>query len=161
LQASPGPYGPLHTLRWESSSPYALAGQEWDAVKDDYANRCFERWKEYAPNLAAAKVLFKFVYSPLDVERRLISMQRGSIKHGAYTSLQMGYLRPNEHCSSYRTPIKGLYVAGASVYPGGMVILGPGYNAARVVVEDLGAQVWWTPPDYVLRAQEKGYLPAS
>jgi len=88
-------------------------------------------------------------------------MQKGSIKHGAYTSTQMGYLRPTEDCSSYRTPIKGLYVAGASTHPGGMVILGPGYNAARVVVEDLGADVWWSPPDYVVRALEKNYLAAE
>lgn len=161
LQASKGPYGPLHTLRWESSSPYALTGQEWDNVKQEYADRCFEKWQEYAPNLREAKVLFNFVYSPLDVERRLATMQGGSIKHGAYTSIQMGYLRPSEDCSSYRTPIRGLYVAGASVYPGGMVILGPGYNAAKVVAEDLGTEVWWTAPDYVVRAREKGYLPAS
>jgi phytoene dehydrogenase-like protein len=85
-------------------------------------------------------------------------MQRGSIKHGAYTSMQMGYLRPTEDASCYRTPITGLYVAGASTHPGGMVILGPGYNAAKVVAEDLGGDVWWTPPDYVVRAREKNYL---
>jgi len=161
LQASKGPYGPLHTLRWESSCPYALAGREWDEVKQAYADRCLEKWKEYAPNLSQAKVLYNFVYSPLDVERRLATMQRGSIKHGAYTSTQMGALRPHEDCSSYRTPIGGLYVGGASAYPGGMVILGPGYNAAKVVAEDLGANVWWSPPDYVVKAREKGYLPKS
>lgn len=161
LQASKGPYGPLHTLRWESHVPYALAGREWDDVKQAYADRCFEKWKEYAPNLVEAKVLFNFVYSPLDIERRLPTMQRGSIKHGAYTSTQMGFLRPTEDCSSYRTPIGGLYVAGASTYPGGMVILGSGYNAAKVVAEDLGARVWWSPPDYVVRAREKRYLAAT
>jgi phytoene dehydrogenase-like protein len=161
LQASAGPYGPLHTLRWESHVPYALADGDWDDVKQDYADRCFEAWKEYAPNLGEAKVLFNFVYSPRDIERRLTSMQKGSIKHGAYTSMQMGYLRPTEDCSSYRTPIKGLYVAGASTHPGGMVILGPGYNAAKVVTEDLGGNVWWSPPDYVVQAREKQYLAAE
>jgi phytoene dehydrogenase-like protein len=158
LQASKGPYGPLHTLRWESHVPYALGGQAWDDVKQAYADRCFERWARCAPNLRESKVLFNFVYSPLDIERRLTTMQRGSIKHGAYTSTQMGYLRPSEDCSSYRTPVGGLYLAGASTYPGGMVVLGPGYNAARVVAEDLGGRVWWTAPDYVVRAREKKYL---
>jgi phytoene dehydrogenase-like protein len=161
LQASPGPFGPLHTLRWESQVPYQLAEGEWDDVKQEYADRCFERWTEYAPNLREAKVLFSFAYSPRDIERRLATMQKGSIKHGAYTSTQMGYLRPTEDCSGYRTPIKGLYVAGASTHPGGMVILGPGYNAARVVVEDLGADVWWSQPDYVVRALEMNYLAAE
>jgi phytoene dehydrogenase-like protein len=157
-QSSSGPYGPLHTLRWESWAPYELAGQQWDEINKDYGKKCFEKWVEYAPNLAEARVLFNFAYSPLDTERRLVNMKRGSIKHGSYTMLQMGYLRPNESCSSYRTPIKNLYVGGASAYPGGMVLLGSGYNCARVVAEDLGFKVWWKPPEYVVRAQEKGYL---
>jgi phytoene dehydrogenase-like protein len=31
----------------------------------------------------------------------------------------MGYLRPNEECSSNKTPFKNLYLGGASSYPGG------------------------------------------
>jgi phytoene dehydrogenase-like protein len=157
-QGSPGPYGPLHTLRWEGWSPYELTGQQWDEVRISYTERCFEKWREYAPNLAEACLLFSFGFGPLDTERRLVNMKRGSIKHGSYTMLQMGYLRPNQSCSRYRTPVNGLYVGGASVYPGGMVLMGSGYNAAKVVAADLGVKVWWTPPDYVLRAQEKGYL---
>ena len=86
-------------------------------------------------------------------------MKRGSFKQGAYTMFQMGYLRPNDQCSQYKTPVEGLYLGGASVYPGGMILLGSGYNAAKVVAEDLGLNVWWSPPDYVLKAQEEGYIP--
>jgi len=157
-QAAPGPYGPLHALRWEGWSPYELDGKHWDEVSKDYANRYFEKWKEYAPNLSKARLLFSIYFSPLDTERRLLNMKRGSIKHGAYSMFQMGYLRPNESCSTGRTPVSGLYVAGSSVYPGGTILLGSSYNAARVVSEDLGVKVWWMPPDIVLRAQEKGYL---
>ena len=157
----PYAHGPLHTLRWESWCPYELAEKQWDEVKIDYAQRCFEKWREYAPNLGKVNILFKVGFSPVDIERRLVNMKRGSIKHGAYTMLQMGYLRPNESCSTYRTPIKGLYVGGSSVYPGGTILLGPGYNAAKVVAEDIGVKVWWTPPEYILRAQEKGYLAKS
>jgi phytoene dehydrogenase-like protein len=84
-------------------------------------------------------------------------MKRGSIKHGAYTSLQMGYNRPVPECSAYRTPIEGLYVGGASVHPGGMITMGPGYNAARTVAEDLGAPLW-EEPEMVRAARERGYL---
>jgi phytoene dehydrogenase-like protein len=65
-------------------------------------------------------------------------MKRGSIKHGAYTTLQMGYLRPNDLCSQSQTPIPGLFLGGASMYPGGMILGGPGYIAAQVVGEFLG-----------------------
>jgi len=100
-------------------------------------------------------------WSPRDIETQLTTMTRGSIKHGAYLPLQMGYNRPNPDCSGYRTPIPGLYVGGASVHPGGMVILGPGYNASRVVAEDLGLRVWWEEPEMVRRARRRGYLPEA
>ena len=59
----------------------------------------------------------------------------------------MGFLRPNIDCSSYRTPVKNLYVCGACTYPGGMVLLANGYNAAGVVAEDLALERWWEEPD--------------
>jgi len=152
-------YGPLHTLRYETWAPYEINGKAWDDVKKDFSTKCYEKLQKFAPNLREAIVLFDFCYSPLDTERRLIDMKRGSIKQGAYNAFQMGYLRPNEQCSAYRTPVKGLYLGGSSVYPGGTILLGSGYNAAKVVAEDLGLSVWWTPPDYVVKAQEKGYIP--
>lgn len=151
LQAAEGPFGPLHTLRWEAPAPYNLVDEDWDRFKESYADRCLEVWREFAPNLASAKVLTKFVYSPRDVERRLSTMRRGSINHGAYLPGQLGQQRPHKSCSGYRTPVRGLYVAGASAHPGGMITLGPGYNAARAVVEDLGASVWWRPAERFLQ----------
>jgi len=86
-------------------------------------------------------------------------MKRGSFKHGAYNVFQMGYLRPNHQCSQYRTPVEGLYLGGASIYPGSLILLGSGYNSAKVVAEDLGLDVWWTTPGFVLTARQKGYIP--
>ena len=57
---------------------------------------------------------------------------------GLTLPLQMGYLRPNEECSQYATPIKNLYVCGASTFPGGLITFGPGYNAANRIADDLG-----------------------
>ena len=72
-------------------------------------------------------------------------------------STQMGFFRPNYLCSHYRTPVKGLYMGGASAYPGGMVLLGSGYNAASVIAEDLGIAPWWQQPEYVREAISKGF----
>lgn len=159
-QASPGPYGPLHTLRWENWAPYKLDNKHWDKVKGRYSDKVIEVLKQFAPNLAQAKILYRYAYSPLDIERRIATMQRGSIKHGAYIPTQMGYLRPNPDCSSYRTPIPGLYMAGASTYPGGMITLGNGYNAASIIVDDLGLKAWWPIPESVIQARKEGYIPA-
>jgi len=85
-------------------------------------------------------------------------MVKGSIKQGAYHVFQMGYLRPNEECSTTRTPVGNLYLGGSSCYPGGCVIWGPGYLAANAVAEDLGLSKWWKEPEIVTRAKEEGLL---
>ncbi len=147
--------GGYHLLRWECFAPY---NDTWDKDGAAYGDRCFELWSRYAPNIKAGNIRARVDWSPLDIEGHLPTMKKGSIKHGTYTTLQMGYNRPSPECSGYRTPIKGLYLAGASVHPGGMVIMGPGYNAARVVAEDLGASLWWDEPVMVKKAREKGYF---
>ncbi|MBI3181055.1 MAG: NAD(P)/FAD-dependent oxidoreductase [Myxococcales bacterium] len=151
------PFGSPHTLRWESWAPFDT---NWQSEAGPYAERALSFWASYAPNLKDANVRVSVAWSPKDIETHLPTMKRGSIKHGSYTSLQMGHNRPFPECSSYRTPLEGLYVAGASVHPGGMVILGPGYNAARVVALDLGLNVWWREPEMVQRARQAGFLPA-
>ena len=83
--------------------------------------------------------------TPVDIEIRFPNMRRGGIKHGDYNPLQLGYFRPNVDCSSSKTPIEGLYVCGASTYPGGLVLGGPGYIGANKVAEDLGVTKWWKP----------------
>jgi len=70
----------------------------------------------------------------------------------------MANYRPNDECSSHRTPIKNLYVCGASVNPGGLVTFGPGYIAANTIAEDLGIEKWWSEPEYIAEARGKGYF---
>ncbi len=83
--------------------------------------------------------------TPIDIEVRFPNMRKGSIKHGDYRPVQLGAFRPNQDCSGHSTPIQGLYVCGASTYPGGLVLGGPGYLAANKVAEDLGVAKWWKP----------------
>ncbi len=149
------PLGPHHLLRFEAWAPY---GVDWEKEKDGFAEACLATWRRYAPGIGSGNVRVRTAWSPRDIELQVKTMKRGSIKHGAYTALQMGYNRPSPETSSYRTPVPGLYVAGASVHPGGMVILGSGYNAARAVAEDLGAKVWWNEPESVAKARARGYL---
>ena len=143
---------------WETLAPYENAAGDWDALAPGYAGRILDAWAEYAPNLADARVVRSYVSHPAYVEARLPDMKRGSIKHGAYVTTQMLSNRPNVDCSGYRTPIQNLYVAGASVWPGGMVLLAGGYNAAGVVADDLGLERWWTEPTFVTEARAQGLV---
>jgi len=54
--------------------------------------------------------------------------------------------------------VQNLFLGGASVFPGGCVIWGPGYNCANTVAEECGIEKWWKEPDYVVEAREKGYI---
>jgi len=70
----------------------------------------------------------------------------------------LGSNRPNLLCSSYRTPIKGLYVNGASTYPGGMILGASGYVAASAIIEDLKLEKWWGELECLKRAKDKGLM---
>jgi len=158
-QQAPGDLFPgVAVARWESMAPFELKDGGWEEMAEKHADQIWSTWKEYAPNLANARVIRRYVYPPTFIEMKLVNMIRGSIKHGAYIPTQMGFLRPNIDCSSYRTPVKNLYVCGACTYPGGMVLLANGYNAAGVVAEDLGLERWWEEPAYIKAAREKGLV---
>jgi len=151
-----------HTGLISQMAPYNLKDggpRRWLNIrfKEALAQACLDLLEGYAPGIKGL-VLWSSVTTPADIPNRFPNMVEGSIKQGAYTSLQMGYLRPNEECSSTRTPIRGLYLGGASCHPGGLITFGPGYLAANAVAEDLGISKWWQEPELVRRAREKGLL---
>jgi phytoene dehydrogenase-like protein len=142
-----------HTAFFQMLAPGVIEG-DWDKRHAEIEGRVMAKWSEYVENLEG-NVIIKSSETPVDIERRLPSMHRGSIKHGDYNILQMGYMRPNDLCSRTDTPVPGLYVCGASTYPGGLVIGGPGYVAANKVVKDMEANKWWKLPDYVQKYVEE------
>lgn len=126
--------------------------------REETTERQIALLQKYAPNLTREKVLWTYLTTPADIQNKFANMVKGSYKQGAYHPLQMGYLRPNQDCSQYRTPVKNLYLGGASVAPGGMVLFGPGYNCANAIAEDFGIEKWWTEPAYITAARENGYI---
>ncbi len=138
--------------RFECLAPFDA---DWEKIKWDCARSAAAQWKEYAPNL---EVLNTLVYPPTYIEKKIRNMVRGSIKQGAYSPLQMGYSRPNPSCSQCWTPIENFFVCGASVYPGGMIIGGPGYIGANVILAELGMEKKWEAPDTVKQARANGII---
>ncbi|MCC7078476.1 MAG: NAD(P)/FAD-dependent oxidoreductase [Acidimicrobiia bacterium] len=131
-------------------APYDLEGG-WKERHDGLVDDTLELWRRYAPNMTRENIILAGGESPVDIERRLPNMVRGSIKHGDYNPLQMGFFRPSEDCEAGRSPIEGLYLCGASSYPGGLITGGPGYIAANSIAEDLEVDKWWRPPTHVTR----------
>jgi phytoene dehydrogenase-like protein len=143
LQASPGPYGPLHTLRLQATVPYDPGGDGWDRRRTAYRRECWDAAVANFDGLEEARLLFEFCDTPLDIERRFRTTLRGSVRQGALTAAQTLTRRPHPSCSGARTPIAGLYLGGGGVHPGVPGCLGGGYNVAAVVAEDLGLERWW------------------
>jgi phytoene dehydrogenase-like protein len=144
-------------------APFALGeggSEKWldHRMREEVKQRQIALLQRYAPNLTSEKVLWTYLTTPADIQNKFANMVNGSYKQGAYQPFQMGFLRPNEECSQYRTPVGKLYLGGASAAPGGMVIFGPGYNCANAIAEDCGIEKWWKEQEYVTAAREANYI---
>ena len=137
------PYGGYVSF-FQMHAPYGIEGG-WTKKAPEVNAAIMEKWVKAAPNLKKENIIMTTGESPEDIEIRLPNMRRGGIKHGDYNIMQLAYNRPNIECSTSKTPIGGLYLCGASTYPGGMVTGGPGYIAANKVAEDMGLKKWWKP----------------
>jgi phytoene dehydrogenase-like protein len=125
-------------------APYEIEGG-WEKKSKELEAAVLEKWAKAAPNMKRENITMTLGETPVDIEIRLPNMRRGGIKHGDYNPMQLAYNRPNIECSTSATPIEGLYLCGASNYPGGMVTGGPGYIAANRVADDMGLKKWWKP----------------
>lgn len=143
-------------------APYALDGDSSNWMshkkKEEHAKGCIEVLRRYVENATDENIRNYYVSTPAEYSMKFMDMVRGSIKQGAYLPLQMGYMRPNEFCSTHRSPIKGLYMGGACTYPGGTILLANGYLAADAVTTELGIDRWWEEPEIVKNAKAKGML---
>jgi len=133
-----------HVSFFQIHAPYGIEGG-WDKRGPEVQEALFAKWRQAAPNMKRENIIMTALETPKDIEIRLPNMRFGSIKHGDYQPMQLGCFRPNQDCSSTDTPIPGLYVCGASTYPGGLILGGPGYLAANKIAEDLGVRKWWKP----------------
>lgn len=126
-----------HTLfLWGQYYPYELAsGESWDEIGERVADRMLAKLAEYAPNVTRA-VVGKLVEHPLYLEREL-GLLRGNVMHLEMSIDQMFMMRPALTLAHYRTPIKGLYITGASTHPGGGIMGAAGRNAALTMLRDL------------------------
>jgi len=126
--------------------------------REEWAAKQCDKLAQYAPNVTRENILWTYITTPADIQNKFANMVKGGYKQGMYHPLQMGFLRPNQECSHNRTPVKNLYLGGSSVFPGGCVIWGPGYNCANSLAEDYGIQKWWKEPDMITEARQNNYI---
>jgi len=125
----------MHSLTVSAKfAPFDLASGSWDTEARVFADRIVELLEQYAPNIRRAVVAMHW-RSPLTMEQEY-GLTRGDVFHGAILPYQMFSFRPVPGWSSYRTPVRGLYLCGAGAHPGGGVMGAAGHNAAMAVLED-------------------------
>jgi phytoene dehydrogenase-like protein len=160
LGASSAQHDPSHAPEGKSTAyfwqvaPGNLSEKEggrgrWDEIREQYTDRCVKHLAYYTQNLNPNNIVYRFGLTPVDIERHLPNMVGGDIQVGEMAGDQIFDNRPFAECSQYRTPIPALYMCGASMHCGGNISGSPGYNAARVICEDLGIKPWWKPIDAV------------
>jgi phytoene dehydrogenase-like protein len=134
-----------HTMLLWQPAVYELAegAQKWDDIKEDYAWQLYDWVEKFAPNMTRENILKMSVDSPLDIERRNISMWRASLMGGERAQDQLTVFRPYYGYPPYRTPLEGLYLCGPSTHPEGGLSGACGYNAATAMAEDLNIRKWW------------------
>lgn len=129
-----------HTLRICQNQPYSLEDggpAKWDEIKEEIADGIIETLRWHTTNMGDENILGRNVVSPLDFERANPAMMHGDVNHIHQGLSQFYSNRPLSGWSHYRTPVKKLYMCGASVHPGGGVN-GSGRITAQVIMEDLG-----------------------
>ena len=104
-----------------------------DAARDALLDRSLAMLDTAFPGLGA-QVMQAEMLMPYDIETRF-GMVGGNWHHGELSVEQMYFLRPLPALAQYRTPISGLWLAGAGSHPGGGISGASGWNAAGAVLK--------------------------
>ncbi|HSD75847.1 MAG TPA: NAD(P)/FAD-dependent oxidoreductase, partial [Solirubrobacteraceae bacterium] len=114
---------------------YAHVPPKHDVPDDDVVSRIEAQLDRFAPGWRA-HVLARRVRPPAQTGRENPSLVGGDLAGGTSELDQQLAFRPAPELCRHRTPLRGLYVAGASVHPGGAVHGMSGRGAARAVLAD-------------------------
>ncbi|MFT5710350.1 MAG: phytoene dehydrogenase-like protein [Halioglobus sp.] len=113
--------------------PANVKGGWTEDCRNTLLKTLLEILEAYAPGLGDL-VIHAELLTPQDLERSH-RVTGGHWHHAEFALDQMLMMRPTYEAAQYRTPIPGLYLCGAGSHPGGDLMGGPGYNAAREILK--------------------------
>ena len=114
---------------------YAHVPSRYELSDDVVAERIEAQIERFAPGFTDV-ILHRSTRSPSQTEQDNPSLIGGDLAGGSYDIDQQLIFRPAPTLSRYRSPLRGLYVAGASTHPGGAVHGMSGRGAARALLVD-------------------------
>jgi phytoene dehydrogenase-like protein len=138
-----------HTLSDASRAPegqhtlycYGHIPAHYDCSDEDVADLFEAQLERFAPGFSQV-VLARAIRNPQQTESDNPSLVNGDLGGGTYELDQQLIFRPAPELCRHRTPLRGLYVTGASVHPGGSVQGMGGRSAARALLADRRLRPW-------------------
>jgi phytoene dehydrogenase-like protein len=116
-------------------APYHLSKGNWDSIREPFGDTVTQTIERYAPGFSDL-VLHRHVVTPLDLERTY-ALTEGHVHH---EELSLDQVFGNRPFADYKSPIRNLYLCGASTHPGGGVTGIPGTLAARKILASLSSR---------------------
>lgn len=107
-----------------------IDARTWSEAAEPYAERLLDIVEAQVPNLRQA-ILARHIVTPPEIEADNPNLVGGDCVSGSHHPDQNFMNRPLRGWSRYATPIRNLYMTGASTWPGGGVHGGSGYLLAQ------------------------------
>jgi phytoene dehydrogenase-like protein len=138
-----------HTIYDPSRAPegghtlycYAHVPSGYECSDEHVADLVEGQLERFAPGFSAV-VQARAIRNPDQTEAENPSLVGGDLGGGSMELDQQLIFRPAPELCRYRTPLRGLYVTGASVHPGGSVQGMGGRSAARALLADRRLRPW-------------------
>ncbi len=107
-----------------------IAATDWEAAKGPMADRALDIVERHAPGLRGL-IRARHVVGPLDLAADNPNLVGGDQVCGSHHLSQHFLFRPLRGHADGATPVEGLHLTGAGVWPGGGLGAGPGFLLAR------------------------------
>jgi phytoene dehydrogenase-like protein len=107
-----------------------IAAADWAAAAGPFADRALAILEEHAPG-TLGKIIGKRIVTPADLEADNPNLIGGDQLCGSHHLSQHFLFRPARGHADGSTPLPGLWLTGAAVWPGAGTGAGAGYLLAR------------------------------
>jgi phytoene dehydrogenase-like protein len=113
-----------------------IEGRAWSGeVEEAFADRVLDLIERHAPGLRG-KIMGRAIHAPDDLEKLNPNLVGGDINGGSCHLDQFYGERPFPRYARHRMPIEGLYMCGASTWPGPGASPGSGVLLAQQLLAD-------------------------